>query len=124
MFLRSLRISNSKGEIRNIAFRNGINLIVDETPQKDSKATGNNVGKTTVLRLIDYCLGANGKWIFTDPESRRHEYAFVKDFLIKSRVLVTLNMTPNLRDPSGKDLVIERNFLARKDLLTRQSNTC
>lgn len=26
--------------------------------------TGNNVGKTTVLKLIDFCFGANAKIIF------------------------------------------------------------
>ena len=53
MFLKSLVISNNHKVIREILFRKGINLIVDETPSGVEKMTGNNVGKTTVLKLID-----------------------------------------------------------------------
>ena len=62
MFLKSLRIENNGGIIRDIQFNAGLNLIVDETPTEQLQSTGNNVGKTTVLRLIDVCLGG-------DPES-------------------------------------------------------
>jgi len=61
MFLKSLQISNTRGVIRNIPFHSGLNLIVDETPIDGGEATGNNVGKTTVLVLIDFCLGASAK---------------------------------------------------------------
>ena len=50
MFLKSLKIENSLGLIREIEFHKGLNLIVDETVEKNKKATGNNVGKTTVLQ--------------------------------------------------------------------------
>ncbi len=68
MFLKSLIIENNKTIIREILFNKGINLIVDETPTKDRTKSGNNVGKTTVLRLIDYCLGGAGKNIYQYPE--------------------------------------------------------
>ena len=55
MFLRYLRIENIHGLIRHIDFHQGLNLIVDEV-STDNEETGNNVGKTTVLRLIDFCL--------------------------------------------------------------------
>ena len=50
MFLKSLRIEKTGGLIRHIKFKNGLNLIVDES---NSQITGNGVGKTTVLKLID-----------------------------------------------------------------------
>ena len=53
MFLKSLKIEKENILIREIFFNKGINLIVDETPAKDRTQSGNNVGKTTVLRLID-----------------------------------------------------------------------
>lgn len=56
MFLKQLKITNEDGLIRQIDFRLGMNFIVDET-QGETADTGNNVGKTTLLRLIDFCLG-------------------------------------------------------------------
>lgn len=44
MFIKFLRIFNDNGEIRNIEFHPGLNLIVDNTPSSRTE-TGNNVGK-------------------------------------------------------------------------------
>lgn len=114
MFLKSLTISSSDKIIREITFRKGINLIVDETPETDDKATGNNVGKTTVLKLVDFCLGAESKIVYIDPESKRDAYALVRDFLINNEVLITLILKENLEDENSSEIVIERNFLSRK----------
>ncbi len=119
MFLRSLRIENSGGIIRDIQFNAGLNLIVDETPTDQLQSTGNNVGKTTVLRLIDVCLGGDPRRVFTDPENQKSEYAQVKTFLIDTRVLVTLTLCSSLVAESSDDLVIERNFLPRNQLIRR-----
>lgn len=119
MFLKSLQISNTQGVIRNISFHSGLNLIVDETPIDGGEATGNNVGKTTVLVLIDFCLGANAKGIYTDPENKKSEYALVKNFLMDTEALVTLTLSEDLENPLANELVIERNFLPRKQLIRR-----
>lgn len=113
MFLKSLRIENSDGPIRHIKFHEGLNLIVDETPTDKAEATGNNVGKTTVLMLVDFCLGASAKGIYTDPETKKNEDAVVKDFLLGTEVLVTLTLTADLNDVFAEEVVIERNFLPR-----------
>lgn len=119
MFLKSLQISNAQGMIRDIKFHAGLNLIVDETPTDGGEATGNNVGKTTVLILIDFCLGASAKAIYTDPENKKSEYTLVKNFLIDTQVLATLTLTENLGDVLAKEVVIERNFLSRNKLVRR-----
>ena len=119
MFLKSLQISNTQGLIRHIKFHAGLNLIVDETPTDGGEVTGNNVGKTTVLILIDFCLGASAKGIYTDPENKKAEYALVKDFLVSTQALVTLTLTENLEDVLAKEVVIERNFLPRNKLIRR-----
>lgn len=119
MFLKSLQISNTQGLIRCIKFHAGLNLIVDETPTGAGEATGNNVGKTTVLILIDFCLGASAKGIYTDPENKKTEYALVKNFLVSTQALVTLTLTENLEDVLAKEVVIERNFLSRNKLVRR-----
>jgi uncharacterized protein YydD (DUF2326 family) len=113
MFLKKLQIENTSGVVRQINFRAGINLIVDDTPANEVLATGNNVGKTTVLMLIDFCLGASAKSIYTDPENKKNEYLTVKNFLIETEVLVSLTLTTRLSDPYATETLIERNFLSR-----------
>jgi len=116
MFLKSLTISCGDGTIiRDIRFHNGLNLIVDETPIGSGKETGNNVGKTTVLMLIDYCLGADAKGIFSDPEDRRKEYKDVKTFLMDNKVKISLVLKENLSQEKSREVFIERNFLTRKN---------
>lgn len=116
MFLEYLIISNDKKVIRKIKFRKGINLIIDESKEQ---ITGNNVGKTTVLKLIDVCLGAIPKIIYLDPESKRQEYQLVKDFLIENEVLITLILTTSLDDENAKKIIIERNFLSRNKIIRK-----
>jgi len=69
MYIKSIAIYESFPEIkeiRKVNFKLGANFIVDNggTDQK-----GNNLGKTTVLRIIDICLGSQDrKYIYTDDE--------------------------------------------------------
>jgi uncharacterized protein YydD (DUF2326 family) len=119
MFLKSLTITKGSVVIRDIAFRKGINLIVDNS---DAKITGNSVGKTTVLKLIDFCFGADKNIIWIDPENKKDVYKLVKDFLIDNEVLITLVLTENLDDASAPEIVIERNFLTLKSKAIRRIN--
>lgn len=119
MFLRSLTIENTSGIIRTIQFHAGLNLIVDETSPNELLSTGNNVGKTTVLRLIDFCLGGDPKPVFTDPENLKSEYAEIKRFLIDTNVQITLVLCKSLEDKSEGDMVIQRNFRQRKEMVRR-----
>lgn len=116
MFLKSLTISSENKVIREIKFHNGLNLIVDES---DAQITGNSVGKTTVLKLIDFCLGGNPKNIYVDPETKRQEYKLVKDFLINQKILITLVLTQDLNNANAEEIVIERNFLSRKAIIRK-----
>ena len=87
MQLKTLVIKQGDGTIiREIIFGTGLNLIVDETLPNNQKATGNNVGKTTVLKLIDYCLGGKKQIIWQDGENKGHEIKEVKDFLVEKNV--------------------------------------
>lgn len=113
MFIKSLSITSGAKVIREIEFHKGLNLIVDES---EHQITGNSVGKTTVLKLVDFCLGANPKHIYVDHETKKQEYKLVKDYLIENKILITLILTADL-DKGTEDVVIERNFLARKELI-------
>lgn len=120
MFLKSLIISTPIKVIREINFKMGINLIVDESTEEH--ITGNSVGKTTVLKLIDFCLGANSKVIYEDPEDKKKIYTLVKDFLEEKEVLITLTLTENLSDDDAKKIIIERNFITRGKKIIRRIN--
>lgn len=115
MFLKSLNISGNSGEIRHIEFQKGVNLIVDGSD--NPKESGNNVGKTTILRLVDFSLGGNGKNIYTDPEFGTE--SAVKEFLTNKEVLVSLRLVSDLSSVDAREVVIERNFLSRKQKIQR-----
>ena len=114
MFIKELIIQSNTSVIRHIKFSTGLNLIIDNTSSTDSKATGNNIGKTTVLKLIDFCLGANPSIIYTDTENKTDTYSLVKDFLVNNEVLITLILVDNLTTDNCKQIKIQRNFLSRK----------
>lgn len=114
MYLKSLTISGENGVIRKIDFHDGLNLIVDES---QALITGNNVGKTTVLKLIDFCLGSKPNSIWVDPETKKDEYVLVKNFLKENKVLIMLILKENLNIIEAKEITIERNFLNRKELI-------
>lgn len=109
MFIESLLISTPSKVIRELKFHKGLNLIVDQTSSQNT-TSGNNVGKTTVLKLIDFCLGKNADVIYQDPESKREIYHLVKDFLVKNKVIITLTLTDDFDEPTRK-IEISRNFL-------------
>ena len=117
MFLKQVIIQNKNTIIRDIHFHKGINLIVDETPVDSSQqATGNNVGKTTVLRLVDYCFGADGKNIYQDTEFNKQPNTIIENFLKDNEIIITVVLVDNL-DASKEEVVIRKNFLARNKKL-------
>ena len=113
MFLKQVIIQNKNSIIRDIHFHKGINLIVDETPVGSSQqATGNNVGKTTVLRLVDYCFGADGKNIYQDTEFNKQPNTTIENFLKDNEIIITVVLVDNLDEPK-EEVIIRKNFLSR-----------
>lgn len=117
MFLKQVIIQNKNSIIREIPFHKGINLIVDETPMGSSQqATGNNVGKTTVLRLVDFCFGADGKNIYQDTEFNKQPNTTIENFLKDNEIIITVVLVDNLDEPK-EEVVIRKNFLSRNKKL-------
>ena len=73
MFVKTMIIAKGEEVIRTLTFQKGLNLIIDQTPEDDIKTTGNNIGKTTVLKLIDFCLGAKPHIIYSDTENKKDD---------------------------------------------------
>lgn len=114
MFIKELIIYSPKEQIRDIVFKSGLNLIIDNTPTEDVRSTGNDVGKTTVLKLVDFCLGASSNIIYTDMENKKEVYDVVKNFLIENEIQIKLILTEDLNDSTARQVEIIRNFLPRK----------
>jgi uncharacterized protein YydD (DUF2326 family) len=81
--------------IRDIEFNTqGLSLIVDNTADA-SNESGNNVGKTTVIKIIDICLGAKSvRELYYDSDTRT-ENEIIKEFLSKSKVQAELVLIDN-----------------------------
>lgn len=119
MFIESIVIKTPTRIIREIRFKMGLNLIVDNTLQSEITTTGNSVGKTTILKLVDFCLGAKPDIIYKDTEHGKEVYDLVKDFLIDSEVSILLTLSKNLSDSDAEAIVIERNFLPKKNAIRK-----
>jgi len=87
MFLKNLRIykrGNESAPIRDIDFKIGLNIVSDNKDDQD----GNDIGKTTVLKAIDFCLGEDLKEIYTDPENKKNVNQEVEKFLEANHIIV------------------------------------
>lgn len=113
MFIKQLKIDSIDDSIRDILFQKGANLILDYTEQENKTKSGNNVGKTTVLKLIDFCLGGKAKSIYLDPEFKTSNKE-VESFLINNKVIITLILVDDLFD-TNEEITIKRNFLLRNE---------
>lgn len=79
-------------EIRRIEFLlKGTNFIVDST-SPELRDSGNSIGKSTVARIIDYCLG--GKTVsalYTDAETKNKDIN-IEEYLNKNKVEAILEI--------------------------------
>lgn len=123
MFLKNLKIEKNNEVIRSITFHKGVNLIVDETKTEDKKESGNNVGKTTILRLVDFCLGGDGSNIYQDNEFKEKSNTDIKNFLEQNNIVITLTLKEDLDAENSEEVVIRRNFLSRKDKIQEVNGT-
>jgi len=111
VFINYLKIWKGSEEVRNITFKRGANFIVDNTPFTKGTESGNNVGKTTLLRLIDFCFGSDGKDIYSDTEFRDNKNTELKAYLEDNNFVIELSLI----DANGEnETVIKRNFLSRR----------
>jgi uncharacterized protein YydD (DUF2326 family) len=78
--------------IRDISFNlDGLNLIVDNTT-KTSDDSGNNIGKSTALKIIDLCLGARSvRRLYYDNDTKTENIKvkkFLNDFKIEAELIL------------------------------------
>ncbi len=112
MRLVSLKVYKTTNDevIRDITFNEkGLSLIVDEAKTKGSRS---NIGKTTAVKIIDLCLGANSvSSIYKDKDTG--EDPIIKTFLKENKVVAKLICLINEEEhifiralyPNGKNYI-------------------
>lgn len=104
MFLKELLITTGQGvEIRKVVFKNGVNIILGKQDQNNNGST-NNLGKTTLLRCIDFCLGAGSlEEIYADKEFKQAANEEVKSFLTEVEPIFILKISSSF---DSKDFIV------------------
>lgn len=105
MYLNKLSIFENypqKNLIREIPFKRGLNFIVDNS--EDHQEHGNNVGKTTVLKIIDLCFGARNRNILWYDNDTGSINKTLKDYLSDSKVYAELEMESDMDGPNNNIL--------------------
>ncbi len=99
----------SEEVIREIRFNEkGLNLIIDDTPES-LRESGNSVGKSTAIKIIDLCLGAKSvRELYYDSDTKS-ENVVVKDFLEEYKVQAELI----LLDENKREYSIKRDLFKR-----------
>lgn len=88
MQLISLKVFLDKMLVREVEFKNGFNIITN------SEENGNQIGKSTALRVLNFCLGSDGKSIWHDPESRTKNVA-IETLVTSGRMVFSLSLIVN-----------------------------
>lgn len=121
MFLKKFTLSDVDGNvIREVVFKKGMNIILGETTD-DEGSSSNSLGKTTLIRCLDFCLGGkNLDDFFKDPELRStnnivnnffsekkptFELILTKDFGSKDEIVIKRTTNINLRSSKFKNYI-------------------
>ncbi|AKD39220.1 hypothetical protein I926_09550 [Pasteurella multocida subsp. multocida OH4807] len=119
MRLKSFKVIKENGElVREITFHNGLNLIVG-LPSNSKSSSTNGLGKTTLLRCIDFCLAGEIKQLYEDQESKnRNEQVY--QFLFKNNPSFILTV----EDKNNSVTTIKRSIdlSKKKDTITNIIN--
>ena len=114
MFIKNLKILNqvTLEIIRNINFNpKGLNLIIDST-SKIANDSGNGVGKTTVIRIIDLCLGAKDLNVLFEDKDTKSINEDLKKYLLDNKVIALLTISDYNSD---KEYVLKRELYLKGD---------
>jgi uncharacterized protein YydD (DUF2326 family) len=113
MQLIDLKVLIGDDIIRNITFQDGINIITSEG------SNGNQIGKSTTLRVLNFCLGSDGDRIWKDPDSGVSNTE-IYNLVTNGLVTFILNLKVN-----GINYLIKRNIeqkvTANRTILKRYS---
>lgn len=92
-------VSANKSSFKTVSFTGGLNVVLaDRSDSSTEKDTRNGLGKSTLLEIIDFCLGgraAKGKGLIIEP---LQEWTFTIDITIGgNRIKVTRSVSEHNR---------------------------
>lgn len=98
MFIKSLIIRElDDSEVRKITFKKGMNIITDDADIEGGKR--NSLGKTTVLRVIDICLGSKDKkYLYYDAELENTN-TILEKYINENKIYAEMELCDNVDDP-------------------------
>lgn len=107
MFLKSLHISDFAGNLlRTVVFRKGLNIVLGVNNVEQGGST-NNIGKTTLMRVIDFCLDGKITQFYEDTEFKsKNEDVF--NFLQSKKPIFQLVLSKRFDSPPSNNIVITR----------------
>lgn len=109
MYLSNLKVLTSSGEvIRDITFHKGLNIILGERSM-DNGST-NSIGKTTLLRAIDFCLGGDEKPFYQDRENKEAIDQNVFNFFYYVEPIFKLELKNNLDSEVTHKVIFEKRI--------------
>ncbi|NVJ04935.1 DUF2326 domain-containing protein [Myxococcus sp. AM001] len=87
-----------------------------------STDSGNSVGKTTLLRAVDYCLGSTGDDLYKDPEFgivNERVYRFLQDGVVFELEAHSSTRKMHVSREFGKPPVVNGESLGQKEALRK-----
>lgn len=109
MYLKKLLIEDLNNQIiREIYFKKGLNIVLG-VPIKD--AGSNSLGKTTLMRSLNFCLGGEVDEFYTDLEERQVENTEIKQFLVSRKISFSLTLGWDINKNRSSDITITRKIV-------------
>lgn len=103
MYLKSITIKDQDDfVIRHIDFKMGVNIIKGDTTQVNDTSSTNSIGKTTLLRSIDFCLAGKWQTLVNDKELKSNRNNTVFEFFKKVSPNFELIIAKSLQKTSSQ----------------------
>lgn len=123
MFLKNIVIKDKNGFlIRKVEFKKGVNIIKGVEVESTSLSSTNSIGKTTLLRCIDFCLAGQWNQFIFDKEFRSVKNNTVFDFFKNTLPIFELSIVSNMDDEISASWILTRslkiNTKSKKDMTT------
>jgi len=125
MFLKHITIKDKEGfVIRHVDFKKGVNIIKGmevNTSLVDEQSSTNSIGKTTLLRCIDFCLCGGWQQFTFDKEFKNSKNNTVFEFFKRTLPTFELGIVINLDDAVSAKWVLSRSLLVNARSKTDKS---
>lgn len=112
MYIKNLSILDKNGiVIRDIDFSSGLNIVLGI--KDDTNGSTNSLGKTTLLRAIDFCMDGKYQMFYEDNESKNLVNNDVLNFLKEAELTFTIQFTKSLKHKSSFNIKFSRKLISK-----------